>query len=109
MVQNDHPLCQHEPNLNLKYLVKNNLVDQYKYLFSLDDVSLEVNQDAIRAIAKRTQTLKTGARGLHTELERTLMPHMYNISRYKEQGIKTVVIDERQVNKPQVLINQETK
>ena len=89
--------------------VKNNLVAQYKYLFSLDDVSLEVNQDAIRAIAKRTQTLKTGARGLHTELERTLMPHMYNISRYKEQGIKTVVIDERQVNKPQVLINQETK
>ena len=87
--------------------VKNNLVAQYKYLFSLDDVKLDIKQDAVRTIAQRTQTLKTGARGLHTELERTLLPHMYNISLYKEQGIKTVMIDEQQVNKPQLLIKEE--
>lgn len=89
--------------------VKNNLVDQYKYLFSLDDVNLVVKQDAVQAIVKRTQTLKTGARGLHTELEKALMPHMYHISSYKKKGIKTVTIDEQQVNNPQLLINQETK
>ena len=87
--------------------VKNNLVAQYKYLFNLDDVKLDIKQDAVRAIAHRTVTLKTGARGLHTELERTLLPHMYNISAYKEQNIKTVVIDEQQVNKPQLLIKEE--
>lgn len=87
--------------------VKNNLVAQYKYLFSLDDVKLDIKQDAVRAIAQRTQTLKTGARGLHTELERTLLPHMYNISLYKEQGIKTVTIDEQQVNKPKLLTKEE--
>ena len=87
--------------------VKNNLVAQYKYLFSLDDVKLDIKQDAVRAIAQRTQTLKTGARGLHTELERTLLPHMYNISLYKEQGIKTVMIDEQQVNKPKLLTKEE--
>ena len=89
--------------------VKNNLVEQYKYLFSLDNVELDIRQDAIREIAQRTQTLKTGARGIHTELERTLLPHMYNISAYKKQGIKTVVIDKQQVNKPQPLVNQENK
>ena len=87
--------------------VKNNLVAQYKYLFNLDNVKLDIKQDAVRAIAHRTLTLKTGARGLHTELERTLLPHMYNISAYKEQNIKTVVIDEQQVNKPQLLIKEE--
>ena len=87
--------------------VKNNLVAQYKYLFSLDEVKLDIKQDAVRAIAQRTQTLKTGARGLHTELERTLLPHMYNISLYKEQGIKTVTIDEQQVNKPKLLTKEE--
>ena len=89
--------------------VKNNLVEQYKYLFSLDNVKLDIKQDAVREIAQRTQTLKTGARGIHTELERTLLPHMYNISAYKKQGIKTVVIDKQQVNKPQPLVNQENK
>jgi len=76
-------------------------------LFSLDDVKLDIKQDAVRTIAQRTQTLKTGARGLHTELERTLLPHMYNISLYKEQGIKTVMIDEQQVNKPKLLTKEE--
>ena len=87
--------------------VKNNLVDQYKYLFDLDGIKLEVTQDAVQAVVKRTQTLKTGARGLHTELERTLMSHMYNISSYKDQGIKTVTIDEQQVNKPKILTKEE--
>jgi len=39
--------------------VKNNLVDQYKYLFDLDGIKLEVTQDAVQAVVKRTQTLKT--------------------------------------------------
>jgi len=89
--------------------IKNNMVDQYKYLFSLDDVTLDITSDAVRTIAQRTLKLKTGARGIHTELERTLLPHMYHISSYKKKGIKTVTIDEQQVNNPQPFINQETK
>ena len=85
--------------------VKNNLVDQYKYLFSLDQILLDVRADAIRAIAKRTQTLKTGARGLHTEFERALLPHMYNARRYRDQGIKTIIIDEKQIENPTVLVD----
>ena len=87
--------------------VKNNLIDQYKYLFSLDEVELEIKEDAIKSIAGKTLKLKTGARGLHTELERTLLPHMYNLRNYKEQGITKVIIDARQVDKPTILGKEE--
>jgi ATP-dependent protease Clp ATPase subunit len=46
---------------------------------------------------------KTGARGLHSELERTLIPHMFNLRRYASTGIKCVEIDPAQVNKPTAL------
>ena len=87
--------------------VENNLVEQYQYLFNLDNVKLDVTKDAVEAIAQRTQVLKTGARGLHTELERTLMPHMYNVQNYRQQGIKSVTIDSSQVNKPTILTKGE--
>jgi len=87
--------------------VENNLVEQYKYLFGLDKLDLTITSDAVEAIVKRTQTLKTGARGLHTELERALMPHMYNVQNYRQQGIKSVTIDSSQVNKPTILTKGE--
>jgi ATP-dependent Clp protease ATP-binding subunit ClpX len=87
--------------------VKNNLVDQYKYLFSLDKVALVITQDAIEKIATKTVNLKTGARGLHTELERALLPHMYHIRRYREQGIEELVIDSTQIDEPKIIGKEE--
>ena len=84
--------------------VENNLIQQYEQLFNIDGVRLAVTKDAIEAIVDRTMTLKTGARGLHTELERVLMCHMYNIHNYVQAGIKDVNIDKHQVNKPSILI-----
>ena len=86
--------------------VENNLIEQYKYLFGLDKLTLDITSDAVEAIVKRTQTLKTGARGLHTELEKALMPHMYNVQNYRQQGIKSVIIDSSQVNKPTILTKE---
>ena len=86
--------------------VENNLIEQYKYLFGLDKLTLDITSDAVDAIVKRTQTLKTGARGLHTELEKALMPHMYNVQNYRQQGIKSVIIDSSQVNKPTILTKE---
>ena len=87
--------------------VKNNLVDQYKYLFSLDKVALAITEDAIEKIATKTVNLKTGARGLHTELERALLPHMYHIRRYREQGIEELVIDSTQIDEPKIIGKEE--
>ena len=83
--------------------VKHSYVSQYKWLFKQDEVELEFSPDSLDLIAERTIKNKTGARGLHSELERVLLPHMYNLSRYRSDGIKQVDIDKNQVNSPKEL------
>ena len=80
--------------------VKNNFVEQYKWLFAEDGVELQFTDLALDTIAERTLSSKTGARGLHSELERVLMPHMYNLKRYPGMGIKCVEIGPNLVNIP---------
>jgi ATP-dependent Clp protease ATP-binding subunit ClpX len=84
--------------------VKNNYIDQYKYLLSLDDIELEFSEDAIDQIAENTLKLKTGARGLHTEIERALMPHMYHTKKYKENNVKKININQEQILHPKTLL-----
>jgi len=80
--------------------VKNNFVEQYKWLFAEDGVELQFTDLALDTIAERTLSSRTGARGLHSELERVLMPHMYNLKRYPGMGIKCVEIGPALVNIP---------
>ena len=82
--------------------VKNNYIDQYKYLFKLDGIELSFTDDALQEMVENTLKLKTGARGLHTEIERVLMPHMYDIKLYKDHKIKTISINKEQVLEPKV-------
>ena len=82
--------------------VKNNYIDQYKYLFKLDGIELTFTDDALEQMVENTLNLKTGARGLHTEIERVLMPHMYDIKLYKDHKIKTISINKEQVLEPKV-------
>lgn len=79
--------------------IKNNYIDQYKYLFSLDNIHLEFTMCAIKQIAQKC----TGARGLHTQLEKVLLPHMFNIKKYTDVGMTELVINEELVNNPQPL------
>ena len=83
--------------------VKNNFIEQYQWLFSDDGVELKFTDTALDTIAERTLANHTGARGLHSELERVLMPHMYNLKRYPTIGIKCVEIDTKMVNIPKAL------
>jgi ATP-dependent Clp protease ATP-binding subunit ClpX len=83
--------------------VKNNYIEQYYWLFKEDGVELTFTESALDLIAEHTLANKTGARGLHSELERTLIPHMFNLRRYASTGIKCVEIDPAQVNKPTAL------
>lgn len=83
--------------------VKNNYISQYKYLFELDKISLQFTDDALDQIAENTISLKTGARGLHTEIERTLMPHMFKVKTYRENDLKTLNIDREDVIHPKAL------
>ena len=83
--------------------VKNNYIDQYKYLLSLDNIAIDFNEDALDQLAENCLKLKTGARGLHTEIERTLMPHMFNTKTYREKNITEINIDRDLVLEPKSL------
>jgi ATP-dependent Clp protease ATP-binding subunit ClpX len=84
--------------------VKNNLIDQYTYLFSIDKVKLKFSKTAIDQIAENCLKLKTGARGIQSELERVLMPHMFHTSEYKKQNILEINISQDLVKNPTKLI-----
>lgn len=58
---------------------KNSLVKQYKELFKLDEVELEFDEEALKAVAKKAMDRKTGARGLRGIIEETLLDIMYDI------------------------------
>jgi ATP-dependent Clp protease ATP-binding subunit ClpX len=79
---------------------KNNLIQQYQWLFAQDDIELEFDSAAIDCMVARAMASSTGARALHTEMERVLMPHMYHIHRYLSQGLDRVIIDADLVNTP---------
>ena len=83
--------------------VKHNYVSQYHWLFERDQVELKFSSESLDLIAERTLKNKTGARGLHSELERVLLPHMFHLAQYRKQGITTVEIDIDQVNLPKEL------
>jgi len=80
--------------------VKHSYIAQYSWLFEQDKVELEFSPDALEMIADRTILNKTGARGLHSELERVLLPHMFYLARYRREGVNRVFIDADQVNTP---------
>jgi len=86
--------------------VKNNFVGQYKWLFDQDGVELAFDPASLELIADRTLQTKTGARGLHTELERILMPHMFDLPRYKKNNILQLTINKTQVNTPMTLLQE---
>ena len=71
---------------------KNALVKQYKKLFEIDNVELEFEPEAIRAIAKQAIERKTGARGLRSIIEKVMTDIMYEIPS-REDVAKCIVTE----------------
>ncbi|MDF2950909.1 MAG: ATP-dependent Clp protease, ATP-binding subunit ClpX [Anaerocolumna sp.] len=86
---------------------KNAIVKQYKKLFELDGVELEMEEEAIRAIAKRSIERKTGARGLRAIMESVMMDTMYKVP--TETQITKCIITKDSVdgNAEPTLVNSE--
>ncbi|MDY0292179.1 MAG: ATP-dependent Clp protease ATP-binding subunit ClpX [Desulfuromonadaceae bacterium] len=82
---------------------KNALVKQYQKLFELEEVELKFTAGALEAIARLTAKRKTGARGLRSILEETMLDIMFEIP--SQRHVKEVVISEDVVvNKSEPLI-----
>ncbi|MBR2548221.1 MAG: ATP-dependent Clp protease ATP-binding subunit ClpX [Eubacterium sp.] len=86
---------------------KNALVKQYKKLFELDGVELEIDEGAIRAIARKAIARKTGARGLRTIFEKTMMDIMFDIPS-REDITKCIITEDTVVNEtePKLVIKE---
>ncbi|MBK5970737.1 MULTISPECIES: ATP-dependent Clp protease ATP-binding subunit ClpX [Thiorhodovibrio] len=70
---------------------KHSLSKQYKRLFEMEGVDLELREDALNAIATRAMERKTGARGLRTVMEQTLLDTMYDLP--SMENVSKITID----------------
>ena len=77
---------------------KNALVKQYKELFKMEDVELEFDDEALKLIAKKAIERKTGARGLRSIIEETMLDIMYEIP-CREDVEKCLITKETVENK----------
>ncbi len=74
---------------------KSAICKQYKKLFELDGVELEFEEDALRAIAEETMKRKTGARGLRSIIENSVMNLMYEVP--SDEAISKCIITKEAV------------
>ena len=70
---------------------KNALTKQYGRLFEMEGCELEIREDALYSVARKAMERKTGARGLRTILEQTLLDTMYDLPSMED--VKKVVVD----------------
>ena len=76
---------------------KNSIIDQFKYLFSLDGISLEFKDDALKSIAEEAMLSMAGARALRSIFEEILQDSMFNLP--TEENVEKIVIDKNVVLK----------
>ncbi|TAM86242.1 MAG: ATP-dependent Clp protease ATP-binding subunit ClpX [Candidimonas sp.] len=74
---------------------RNSLIKQFQKLFEMEDVELDVRPQALRAIARRALKRRTGARGLRSIVEQSLLSTMYELPSQKD--VERVVVDENAV------------
>lgn len=89
---------------------KNALLKQYKKLFAMDNVELEVEEDAIERIAEKAIERKTGARGLRGILEHVMTDIMYEIP--SREDVEKCIITKETIDKelePKLLLVDQSK
>lgn len=74
---------------------KNAVVKQYQKLLAIDDVKLEFEEDALRAIAKKAIERETGARGLRAIIEQVMLDVMYDVP--TREDVQRVVITKESI------------
>ena len=84
------PIIASLEDLSIDYLIKiltkpkNAIIKQYQKMFSMEDMTLSFNKDALEEIARIAQSEKTGARGLRAIIEKVLLDIMYQIPDQKD-------------------------
>jgi ATP-dependent Clp protease ATP-binding subunit ClpX len=84
-----------EALINILTRPKNALVKQYRRMLELDGVSLRFTDDALKVVASEAIKRNTGARGLRSILESTMLDVMFDIP--SQKGVKEIVVNEAAV------------
>lgn len=72
---------------------KNAILKQYEKLLAMDEVKLQFDEDALRAIAQKAKEKKVGARALRAVIEEFMLDIMYEIPKDDNIGIVTITKD----------------
>jgi ATP-dependent Clp protease ATP-binding subunit ClpX len=84
---------------------KNSLIRQYQYMFDIDGIDLQFEDNALDVIAENAKSLKTNARGLKNILEKTLLPYQFDAINLVERGlVKIVISNDTVAGKPAMMI-----
>ena len=84
---------------------KNSLIRQYQYIFDLDGIELEFDDDSLTAIAERAKKMETNARGLKNIIERLLLNYQFEGMDLAQRGLSRILVNKDTVEgKPAVLI-----
>ena len=88
---------------------RNAILKQYKKLFDIDGVELEVEPAAVKRVAEKAQERKTGARGLRSILEQVMTDVMYEIP--SREDIRRVVVTKKTIDggEPTLVLSEKDK
>jgi ATP-dependent Clp protease ATP-binding subunit ClpX len=100
----------HEALIQILTEPKNALLKQYQKLFGMDGVELEIRPSGLGAIARKALARKTGARGLRSIVEQSLIDTMFDLPNL--DGVVKVVVDEHNIEegtKPLLVYREQAK
>lgn len=87
------PFKTHTVELTVDELVdamtrlENNILSEFRFYFSIDNIDLDFTDDFIRRIAEKASVQKTGVRGLRSICDNIMMNHLYLLPEYKKRNI----------------------
>ncbi|MDA8882857.1 ATP-dependent Clp protease ATP-binding subunit ClpX [bacterium] len=91
---------------------KNSIVAQFEKLFRFDGVELIISDSALDCIAEKATTDKTGARGLRSVIEKSLLQIQFKLPKLAKQGLRSVHITDEFIlgnKEPMLVFNEEEK
>jgi len=77
---------------------KNSPIKQYEYMFDLDNIKLEFDNESMYSIAAKAKELETNARGLKNIIEKILLPYQFDAVELVERGLSTIRITKDTIN-----------
>jgi ATP-dependent Clp protease ATP-binding subunit ClpX len=87
---------------------KNALTKQYERLFAMEEADLKFTDEALRAIAKKARERETGARGLRSIIEQTMLDIMFDLPE-QPRGSRYVINDDVVLGKKPLFEQPQTK